>query len=100
MKNRMYPFNYNFQEESGFKSYFDQRKPTRTKVCETVYKPTEVNTFMSQNEAPSPNIANITGYTALDEAEDNTETVDEVPEVKPEEKEDVADDPEKEDDQI
>lgn len=99
MKNRMYPFNYNFQEESGFKSYFDQRKPTRTEVCETVYKPTEVGTFMSQSEAPSPNIANITGYTALDEAEDGTKTVAEIPEVKPEEKEEVINDSKEEDGQ-
>lgn len=97
---KIFPFNYSFQEESGFKSYFDQRKPTRTEVCETVYKPTEVGTFMSQSEAPSPNIANIAGYTALDKAEDGTKTVAEVPEVKPEEKEEVMNDSKEEDDQI
>lgn len=67
------PFAYNFQEESGFKSFFDQRKPTRTEVCETAYKPTEVETFMGQNEAPSPNIANITGYSALESSADKEE---------------------------
>lgn len=70
------PFAYNFQEESGFKSFFDQRKPTRTEVCETAYDPTEVETFMGQNEAPSPNIANITGYSALEEASEETKEPD------------------------
>lgn len=67
--NKVNPFAYNFDDSVQFKSYFDQREPSRNKTCETVFNHGSMETYRMDIEAPSPNIAHITGYEPLEEAQ-------------------------------
>lgn len=67
--NKSNPFAYNFDDSIEYKSYFDQREPSRNEVFETVFDHNTIETFRGDVEAPSPNIAHITGYKPLEEVE-------------------------------
>lgn len=64
-----HPFAYNEEEQRSYTSFYTQRKASYTEPAETVFQGNEHNSFVYNEEAPTPNIAHIDGYKSKKEIE-------------------------------
>ena len=62
-----HPFAYNEEEQRGYISFYTQRKAEYTKPAEEVFQGNEYNSFVYNEEAPTPQLAHVDGYKSKEE---------------------------------
>lgn len=65
-----HPFAYNEEEQRGYTSFYTQRKAEYTKPAETVFQGNAFNSFVYNDEAPTPQLAHIDGYKSAEEVKE------------------------------